>query len=206
MKKAWKKFYWGRKGKAISENEKKITAYHEAGHGLVAHELPNCDPVQKISIISRGRAAGYTLKLPIEDRYLYSKSKFLDELAAFLAGYAAEKEIFGEVTTGASNDLKHATNLARKLVTEYGMSSLGPRTFGPKRDAIFLGGNYEDQNDYSENIAQLIDKEVSQFIDQAYKKALDIIQKNKGVLEKIVNLLLEKEIIEKKEFENLFKK
>ena len=193
-----------RKSHLLTEKEKKITAYHEAGHALVAHELPNCDPVQKISIISRGRAAGYTLKLPIEDKHLYSKSNFLDELAAFLAGYAAEKEIFGEVTTGATNDLKQATNLARKLVTDYGMSSLGPRTFGIKEDFVFIGKEREEKN-YSEKVAQLIDKEVSKFIDEAYAKAVNIIKRNKPILKKIVKVLLEKEIIEKKQFEILFR-
>ncbi|TSC95710.1 MAG: cell division protease FtsH [Parcubacteria group bacterium Athens1014_10] len=194
-----------RKSHLLSEKEKEITAYHEAGHALVAHELPQCDPVQKISIISRGRAAGYTLKLPIEDRYLYPKSKFLDELAAFLAGYAAEKEIFHEVTTGATNDLKQATNLAKKLVMEYGMSSLGPRTFGVNEEISLFNKEFGSGKDYSEKIAQLIDNEVFKFINEAYKKALEIINNKRTFLEKIAKLLLEKENIEKKEFNLLFK-
>lgn len=187
----------------LSEKEKKITAYHEAGHSLVTYFLPNCDPVQKVSIIARGRAAGYTLKTPTEDYRLVSKSKFEDELAALLAGYVTEKEILKEITTGATNDLKIATSLARKLVTEYGMSALGPRTFGEKEELHFLGKE-TSLRDYSEKVAQSIDEEVDKFIRDAYEKAKEIIEKNKEKLERIVNVLLKKETIEKKEFEKIF--
>lgn len=193
-----------RKSHLLSGKEKKITAYHEAGHAVVAHILPHADPVHKISIIARGRAAGYTLKLPTEDKHLHSKSEYLDDLAVFLAGHAVEKKIFGEVTTGANNDLREATKLARRLVTDYGMSDkLGPRAFGEKEELIFLGREIHERRDYSEKIAELIDQEVNKFIKEAYNKALSIIKKNKKRLEKIVKVLLKKEAIERQEFEAL---
>ena len=194
-----------RKSHLLSEEEKKITAYHEAGHALVAHELPNADPVQKVSIVSRGRAAGYTLKMPLRDKYLQSKAGFIDELAVFLAGYIAEKEIFGDVTTGASNDLKEATKLARQLIMQYGMSdALGPRTFGKREELIFLGREITEQRDYSEKIAELIDKEITNFINQSIKTATSIIRKKRDKLEAIVKLLLVKETLEKEEFDAIF--
>ncbi len=135
-----------RKSRVLTEKEKKITAYHEAGHALVTHLLPHTDPVQKVSIIARGRAGGYTLKMPIEDKHMYSKTEFIEEIAVLLAGYVTEKEIFKEVTTGAMSDLRQATSLARKLITDYGMSeSLGPRTFGEKEEMIFLGREIHEQ-------------------------------------------------------------
>ncbi len=194
-----------RKSHILTEKERKITAYHEAAHALVAHELPNADPVHKVSIISRGRAAGYTLKLPIEDKHLHTKSEFIDDLAVLLAGHTAEKEIFGEVTTGASNDLKQATKLARQLVTEFGMSEkLAPRTFGEREELIFLGKEIHEQRDYSEKIAEIIDQEINHFITEATKTAREIIKRKKEKLEKIVKILLEKETIEKEEFEAIF--
>jgi len=195
-----------RKSHILTKKEKKITAYHEAGHALVSHFLPHCDPVRKVSIIARGRAAGYTLKTPSEDKHLKSKSEFEDELAALLGGYAAEKEIFGEVTTGATNDLRQATELAKKMVTEYGMSDrLGPRTFGKKEELIFLGKEIAHQKDYSDKIAQLIDEEVSKFVQQAYQRARELLRNKRKELEKIVHFLLEKETLEQKEFENILK-
>ena len=194
-----------RKSHILSEKEKKITAYHEAGHALVAHELPNVDPVRKISIIARGRAAGYTLKLPEQDKYFKTKVEFTEELAVLLAGYATEKEIFGDVSTGASNDLKQATRLAKKLITDYGMSeTLEPRTFGEREELIFLGREITEQRNYSERIAEQIDKEISNFIGNARKTAENIISKMKPKLEEIVALLLKKETIERDEFEALF--
>ena len=196
-----------RKSHILSEKEKKITAYHEAGHALVAHELPHTDPVRKVSIIARGRAAGYTLKLPEKDKYLRTKAEFLDEISVLLAGYEVEKIIFGDVSTGASNDLKEATRLARRLITEYGMSeTLGPRTFGKREELVFLGREITEQRDYSEKVAETIDKEIAKFIDDSRKKASHIIVKSKSKLESIVNLLLKKETIEREEFEALFKK
>jgi cell division protease FtsH len=191
-----------RKSRVISEKEKKITAYHEAGHALVAHLQPEADPVRKVSIISRGMAAGYTLKLPIEDKHFHTKSEFVADLAVMLAGHAAEKAVFNEVTTGASNDLKQATKLARRLVTEFGMSDvLGPRTFGEREEMIFLGREIHDQRDYSEKVAQQIDAEVSKFIDKAYENAQGLIDKSRDKLEKIVAVLMEKETLEQDEFE-----
>lgn len=191
-----------RKSRVISDKEKKITAYHEAGHALVAHLQPEADPVRKVSIIARGMAAGYTLKLPIEDKHFHTKSEFVADLAVMLAGHAAEKAVFNEITTGASNDLRQATKLARRLVTEFGMSdALGPRTFGEHEEMIFLGREIHDQRDYSEKVAQQIDAEVSKFIDKAYAHAQTLIDKSRDKLEKIVTVLMEKETLEQEEFE-----
>lgn len=193
-----------RKSYILSEKEKKITAYHEAGHALVAHFLPNADPVHKISIIARGSAAGYTIKLPTEDKHMHPKSEFIDDLSVMLAGHASEVQIFGEVTTGAHNDLQRATQLARQLVTEFGMSEkLGPRTYGQKEEMIFLGREIHERRDYSEKMAQAIDEEVSKFLANAYKVASELIKKEKAKLEKIVKVLLAKETIEREEFEAL---
>ena len=193
-----------RKSRVITEKEKKITAYHEAGHALVAHFLPDADPVHKISIISRGSAGGYTLKVPTEDRHMHSKSEFISEIAVLLAGHLVEKTVFGEVTTGATSDLRRATAVARSLVTDYGMSDhLGPRTYGEKEEMIFLGREIHEQRDYSEKIAEHIDEEISGFIRQGEAKAAAIIDKERAQLEKIVAVLLEKETIEKEEFEKI---
>jgi len=193
-----------RKSRIISDQEKKITAYHEAGHALVAHFLVNSDPVQKVSIIARGQAGGYTLKVPIEDRYFHSKTDFIDEIAVLLAGHLIEKEVFGEVTTGATSDLRRATSVARSLITDYGMSDvLGPRTFGQKEELIFLGREIHEQRDYSEKIAEQIDQEISVFINQAADKAKDVLLKQREKLEKVVVALLSKETLEKEEFESL---
>jgi cell division protease FtsH len=192
-----------RRSKVINAAEKKIIAYHEAGHALIATILPNADPVQKVSIVSRGHAGGYTLAVPTEDRNLHSKAYFLDELATLLGGYVSEKLIFNEVTTGASNDLERATQMARRLVTRYGMSNLGPRTFGKKDELIFLGREINEEKDYSENTAQEIDREVSRFIIEASKTAEKIIKDKKEILEKISATLLEKETIEREEFNEI---
>ncbi len=193
-----------RKSRVISDREKKITAYHEAGHALVAHFLPNADPVHKISIIARGQAGGYTLKAPTEDRHLHSKSEFIDELSVLLAGYLTEKDVFGEVTTGATSDLRQATALARSLITDFGMSdNLGPRTYGEKEEMIFLGREIHEQRDYSEKVAEKIDEGIANFLNQATLSAQKIIKQKKAQLEKIVTRLLEKETIEKKEFEDI---
>ena len=193
-----------RKSHILSEREKKITAYHEAGHAVVAHMLPHADPVHKVSIISRGSAGGYTLKLPVEDRHMRSYSEFIDELAVLLGGHAAEKEVFGEVTTGATSDLRRATRLARQLVMEYGMSdTLGPRTFGHREELIFLGREITEQRDYSEKIAETIDKEVNRFINQASDTARQVIKKSKQKVEALVEVLLKEETIERDAFETL---
>ncbi|MDP2830578.1 MAG: ATP-dependent zinc metalloprotease FtsH [bacterium] len=193
-----------RKSRILSEKEKKITAYHEAGHAIVAHNSPHTDPVQKISIIARGQASGYMIKLPIEDKHLYTKSEFVEEIAVLLAGYLAEQEIFGEITTGATSDLRRATGLARKLITDFGMSeTLGPRTFGEKEEMIFLGREIHEQRDYSEKIAEQIDKEISVFLEQAAHQARGIIKQKRDDLEKVVAALLKKETLEREEFEKI---
>ncbi len=195
-----------RKSKIYSQKEKEIVAYHEAGHALVASVLPNADPVHKISIVSRGRAGGYTLKLPLEEINFYSKAKFVDELATLLGGYAAEKIIFNDVTTGPCSDLRRASDLARSIVTEYGMSEkLGPITFGEKEHMVFLGKELSEQRNYSESVAAKIDAEVSRFIDRAYKTAFKVIKDKRVLLDKIAKVLIEKETIEQHEFQSLIK-
>lgn len=190
-----------RKSHILSDKEKKITAYHEAGHALISHLLPHSDPVHKVSIISRGRAAGYTINLPDEDKKMHSYSDFIDNMAVLLGGYAAEKIYFDEVTTGASNDLKKITQMARQMVTQYGMDTkLGPRTFGEKEEMVFLGKEIHERRDYSEKTAEVIDEEISHYIKQALKTAETTIKDNKDKMEKIVTMLLEKETIEKEEF------
>ena len=192
-----------RKSHILSKKEKKIAAYHEAGHALVGHLLPHCDPVQKVSIISRGKAAGYTLSLPIEDKYLHSRSEFVDDLAMLLGGYVAEKLTFGDLTTGASNDLEKVAKLAHQLVTKFGMSDkLGPITFGNRTETIFLGKELHEQR-YSEKVAAEVDGEIEKFITNACQTAERVIKENKDKLDKIAHLLIEKETIEKEEFERL---
>lgn len=194
-----------RKSHIISEKEKKITAYHEAGHALVSHLLPDAPPVQKISIIARGQVAGYTLNLPTEDKQFRTKTEFLSELSVLLGGFVAEKTVFNDVTTGASNDLKKATRLAKNIITVYGMSEiLGQRTFGEREEMIFLGREITEQRDYSEKTAERIDEEISNFINGAYAKAEHIITTYREKLETIVQLLLEKETIEHDAFEAIF--
>jgi cell division protease FtsH len=193
-----------RKSHILSVQEKKISAYHEAGHALVAASLPNTDPVHKVSIVARGRAAGYTLKLPIEDRHLYSRSHFLDELAAALGGYAAEKLVFGDLTTGPHDDLKKATDIARSLVTRFGMSDkVGPIALGEREELIFLGRELTTERNYSEQTAELIDKEVKRLMDEAHKSAQDILTRRRQKLDEIAGVLIEKETIEREEFEKL---
>ncbi|MBU2228832.1 ATP-dependent zinc metalloprotease FtsH [Patescibacteria group bacterium] len=195
-----------RKSHVLNKREKEITAYHEAGHALVAHVLPNSDPVRKVSIVARGQAGGYTLKYPSEDKFMHSKTEFIDDLAVLLAGHATEKEVFKDITTGANSDLKHATALARKLVTEYGMSeTLGPQTFGKKEELVFLGREISEQRDYGEKVATMIDQEVSKFLKKAYVTAQEIIRKERLSLDKIAKTLIEKETLEQKEFEALLK-
>lgn len=192
-----------RKSKAINQKEKEIIAYHEAGHALVASNLKNADPVQKVSIISRGQAGGYTLAVPTEDKRLHSRAYFVDELAVLLGGYMSEKIKFDDITTGASNDLERATHTAREMITRYGMSNLGPRTFGKKEELIFLGKELSEEKNYSEHTAEEIDKEVSRFIKEAYETAEKIIREKSETMGKIVETLLQKETIEKDEFNSL---
>ena len=195
-----------RKSHILNKKEKEIAAYHEAGHALVSAFSPDTAPIRKISIIARGFAAGYTLKMPKEDRRMKTRTEFLSELSTLLGGYSAEKLKFKEITTGASDDLKKASSLARKLVKNYGMSDLGPISFGGKEELIFLGREISEQRNYSEKIAALIDKEVNKFIKEAENRAKKILIKRKRLLDKIAKTLIEKEIIEKKEFESLIGK
>jgi len=192
-----------RKSHLLSKREKEIAAWHEAGHALIATVLPHADPVHKVSIVSRGRAAGYTMKLPSEDKNLHSKSEFLADMAVSMGGYATEKMIFNELTTGASNDLKVATNLARRLVTAYGMSDLGPMTYGEHHEMIFLGREISEQKNYSEKVAAKIDEEIARFIDQSYTTAVEILKKYQKQLESIAKKLIEVETIEREDFEAL---
>ena len=190
-----------RKSHVLNEKEKKITAYHEAGHALMASSLPNIDPVSKISIVARGRAGGYTLKLPSEDKHLRSKSEYESELAVLLGGYTAEKIIFKDTTTGASNDLKIASELARRMVTEFGMSDkLGPVTYGDKNELVFLGRELMAEKNYSEQIAYLIDREVKNFISRALKITKKILGQKLQTLHKIAKELIKKETLEQEEF------
>ncbi len=190
-----------RKSRIINPKEKEIVAYHEAGHALVAASLPLADPVQKVSIISRGHAGGYTLAVPTEDKTLHSNEYFLQELATLLGGYASEKLIFSDTTTGPSNDLERATHMARGMVTRYGMSRLGARTFGRKEELVFLGRELHEERDYSDETAKMIDAEVSRFVEDAFRKATDIITEKRNILDTIARTLLKQETIEKDEFD-----
>jgi len=192
-----------RKSHVLSKKEKEIAAFHEAGHALVSASSPEAEPIRKISIIARGIAAGYTLKMPAEEKQIKTKKEFLAELATLLGGYCAERIKFKEITTGASNDLIRASDLARKLVKEYGMSALGPVSFGEKEELVFLGREISEQRNYSEKVAAKIDKEVEKFIKNAEREATKVLTKKKNLLEKIARTLIEKETIEREEFESL---
>ncbi|HEY4036101.1 MAG TPA: ATP-dependent zinc metalloprotease FtsH [Ktedonobacteraceae bacterium] len=194
-----------RKSRIISEREKAITAYHEVGHALVARMLPNTDPVHKVSILARGQAGGFTMLLPTEDRYLWSKAQFEDILAYALGGHVAESLIFGEVTTGASNDIERITKIARSMVTEYGMSSrIGPLALGHKDELVFLGRDFGEQRNYSEQTAREIDEEIRSIIQTAFDKAYHILQQNKTRLIMISERLIKEETLEGPLFESLF--
>lgn len=194
-----------RKSHILSQDERLVTAYHEAGHAIVGHLLPFCDDVHKVSIIARGRAAGYTMSIPDEDRKMHSKREFIDDLAMTLGGYVAEQEIFGDLTTGASNDLQKATALARELVTQFGMSStLGPRTYGDREDGGYIMGRQaQEHRNYSEKIAEQIDTEINAFLQDALATAQRIIREQRPRMDLVVKELLEKETIEKEAFEAL---
>jgi cell division protease FtsH len=194
-----------RKSRVISKKEREIIAYHESGHALVAKMLPGCDPVHKISIIPRGhKALGYTLQLPEEDRFLISKEELLQRISVLLGGRVAESIVFGDVTTGAQNDLERATQLARQMVTEFGMSEkLGPVTLGRKQHEVFLGKDIVEDRNYSEEVAFAIDQEVRRIVDQCYDKAREILETNRAKLESVARLLLEREVIEAEELEEL---
>ncbi|MEA2593142.1 MAG: cell division protease FtsH, partial [Actinomycetota bacterium] len=193
-----------RKSRVISDKEKLIIAYHESGHALVGWALPNADPVHKVSIISRGRALGWTLSLPVEDRFLVSRSELIDQLAMFLGGRVAEELVFGDPTTGASDDLERATKTARKMVCEWGMSeTLGPITLGDKVDQPFLGRDFSAHPDYSDHVAAEIDSEIRRLVDEAHDEAWEILTNYREQLDRMVEVLLDKETIERHEVEEL---
>ncbi len=193
-----------RKSRLISEHEKQVIAFHEAGHALVSWALPNADPVHKVSIISRGRALGYTLNLPTEDRFLESRSSLIDQLAMLLGGRVAEELVFQDPTTGASNDLERVSKIARKMVCEYGMSEkLGPMALGDKVDQPFLGRDMGHNADYSEHVASEIDEEIRRLVDEAHQEAWEICSTYRAQLDSMVALLIEKETIEKSDVERL---
>jgi len=194
-----------RKSRVISERERMMTAFHEAGHALVARMLPYSDPVHKVSIVARGMMGGYTRVLPDEDRFFWTKRQFEDQLAVFMGGHVAEELIFQEISTGAANDIERMTNLARRMVTEYGMSKkLGPLAFGRKEELVFLGREISEQRNYSDEVAYEIDKEIHDLINEAYLRAKAVLTENMDKLEAITMLLLEHETIDGTEIEALF--
>jgi cell division protease FtsH len=193
-----------KKTRLLSEHERNVTAYHEMGHALVGHYLPNCDPVHKISIISRGAALGYTISLPSEDKFLTTKSALMDQMAMTLGGRAAEELVFNEVTTGAANDLEKVTSSAKHMIMRYGMSEkLGPRVLGRNHDMPFLGRDMGAEPDYSEEIAREIDDEIRRVIEEAHERALSVLREHMDDLHQISKLLIERETIDKDQFERL---
>ncbi|MCS7060304.1 MAG: ATP-dependent zinc metalloprotease FtsH [Anaerolineae bacterium] len=195
-----------RKSRLITPKEKAIVAYHEAGHAIVGHLLENCDPIRKVTIIARGLAGGYTLSLPGEDRHYISRAKFLDDLAFALGGRVAEEIVFGDVTTGASSDLQRVTEIARDMVTRYGMSEkMGPIVYGQRHEMVFLGRDLGEQRDYSDAVAHEIDKEVQKLVNTAYARAREVLLNNRSVLEAIAKRLIEVETIEEEEFRAFFR-
>lgn len=193
-----------KKSRIISDKEKKVTAWHEAGHAVVGHMLAHMDPLHKITIIPRGRAMGYTMFLPVEDRYNISKSELVDRMAMALGGRAAEEIVFGEITSGAYDDIERTTGMARRMVTEWGMSDkLGPLTFGTRQEEVFLGRDIARQRNYSEEVAAMIDQEVRTFVHRAHERALDLLKTHRNALDTLAEVLLQKETLEGKELEDL---
>ncbi len=193
-----------KKTRLLSEHERKVTAYHEMGHALVGHYLPNCDPVHKISIISRGQALGYTISLPAEDKFLTTRSALMDQMAMTLGGRAAEELVFHEVTTGAANDLEKVTSTSKHMIMRYGMSEkLGPRVLGRNHDMPFLGRDMGAEPDYSEEIAREIDDEIRRVIEEAHELAITVLREHMDELHQITELLIERETIDKDQFERL---
>ncbi|CAN5540746.1 ATP-dependent zinc metalloprotease FtsH [soil metagenome] len=188
-----------RRSRVISEKEKKVIAYHEAGHALVSHALPNADPVHKVSIVSRGRALGYTLTLPTEDRFLVTRSELIDELAMLLGGRVAEEIVFDEPTTGAQDDIQRCTRIAKQMVMQFGMSELGPLALGETESQPFLGRDFGHVKDYSDDVASQIDAEIHRLVEEAHDEAREILTKYRDKLELMVAKLLEKESLEKEE-------
>lgn len=196
-----------KKSRVISEKEKKLVAYHEGGHAIVSYFLPHTDKLHKISIIPRGRAGGYTLLLPEEDRNYITRSYLLDEVTTLLGGRVAEALVLNDISTGAQNDLERASSIVRKMITEYGMSEeLGPITFGHKSEEVFLGRDISRDRNYSDAIAYAIDKEASAYIESSYQKAEDILKENMGKLHQVAARLMEQETMEAEEFEEIMGK
>ena len=193
-----------RRSVVLSPKEKEITAFHEIGHAVVGHLLPNCDQIRKITVISRGRSLGSTWSMPDNDGHLVSKAKFEDTMCMALGGYVAEEVFFKELTTGASSDLEKATKIARNMVTEYGMSKLGPIIYGDRNKEVFLGRDYGHVRNYSEEIASAIDKEVKNIVDSAYARTKKLIMDNKELMERIAKKLIEKETLNRKDFIKFF--
>jgi cell division protease FtsH len=194
-----------RKSRIISDEEKLVIAYHETGHALVGWALPNADPLHKVTIVSRGRSLGHTLALPTQDKYLMRRSELVDQLAMLLGGRTAEERIFTDPTTGAANDIEKATEIARRMVMEYGMSDrLGPMQYGRPSGEVFLGRDYARQQDYSDEVAAHIDEEVRRLIGQAHEEAREIIETHLDAMERMVNVLLEKETVDAKEVGQIF--
>jgi cell division protease FtsH len=194
-----------RKTRVMSEEERRLIAYHEGGHALVAHVLPNTDEVHKITVIPRGRALGYTLTLPEQDKFMMTREELRDELAMLMGGRVAEEIVAGDISTGAGNDIERATKVARQMVTEHGMSdAIGPRTLGQKQGEIFLGRDWASTPDYSDAVAFEIDREVSRLIDEAHDVALEILTQHRGKLDELAALLLEKETLDREEVERFF--
>ncbi len=194
-----------KKSKVVSEHDKKLTAYHEAGHAVVQKLMPNADPVHQISIIPRGRAGGYTISLPKQDKFYMSKSELEEQIVSLLGGRVAEKLILDDVSTGARNDIERATAIARKMITEYGMSeSLGPMSFGSDHDEVFIGKDFGRSRNYSEEVAALIDKEIRKVIDTAYQKTETLLKENISKLHGVAQALLEREKLDQAEFEEVF--
>jgi cell division protease FtsH len=195
-----------KKTRLMNDREKKITAYHEGGHALVAHALPNTDPVHKVTILPRGRALGYTMVLPEEDKYSTTRNELLDQLAYALGGRAAEEMIFHDPTTGAGNDIEKATKLARAMVTQYGMTErLGTIKLGADSGEVFLGRDMGHQRDYSEEVAGIVDEEVKKLIETAHDEAWEILAENRDILDRLVLELLEKETLDKAQIAEIFK-
>jgi cell division protease FtsH len=193
-----------KKTRVMSDKERKITAYHEMGHAMVGHFLPNADPVHKISVISRGQALGYTIALPTEDKFLTTRAELLDTMGMTLGGRAAEELIFGEITTGAANDLEKVTQTAKQMVMRYGMSEkLGPRVFGHEHSQPFLGREFSAEPDYSDEIAREIDDEIRRIVESAHVQAKNILTEHRMALEKLSEILVKRETIEREQFEAL---
>jgi cell division protease FtsH len=193
-----------KKTRLISEKEKAITAYHEMGHALVGHYLENTDPVHKVSVVSRGQALGYTISLPTEDKFLTTSSELLDNLAMTLGGRAAEELVFGEITTGAANDIEKATSIAKQMIMRFGMSErLGPRTLGHNQSLPFLGREFSQEPDYSEEVAREIDEEIRRIIEEGRERALKVLTDRRDKLDGVSKILMDRETLERNEFEAL---